>query len=169
MRFAFFLFSFLIFLSPVNGQVQVKIDSLKKIANSIPGLNGTENDTILLKTYLSLGNLYKDTKPDSAMWCFSMASDTGLLQETIIKFPKKAYYNASGTLNCGIIARNQGNYSLAAFYYKKSLKVFEILEDKTGINRTLNNLGLVEWNLGNYSDNFFGSLGSFGRNFKYSL
>lgn len=50
----------------------------------------------------------------------------------------------------GTLSHNLGNYLKAKAYFERSLKLSMLLQDKTQIANTLNNVSWAEWRVGNY-------------------
>ena len=90
----YLLFTFNFLLLTSYAQDYHKIDSLKTILKTLPALNGTEADTLRMKITINIGNLFKDSKPDSAIWWYTSIADTIFNTEKIKNYPKWANINS---------------------------------------------------------------------------
>ncbi|MFH2142859.1 MAG: CHAT domain-containing tetratricopeptide repeat protein [Bacteroidota bacterium] len=151
MKKLLFLLTLIFCLSVAFGQNSQKIDSLKQILKTLPELKGTDADTTRMKLYLDIGDFYEHSIPDSAIWWYSMATDTNFIPENIKLYQKKARINASALRYIGYVAKNQGKYSDADSFYGHSLKIYEELGDKEGISKCLIDIGIIAKAKGNYS------------------
>ncbi|MBU0489058.1 MAG: CHAT domain-containing protein [Bacteroidetes bacterium] len=135
-----------------------RVDSLKRILNALPELNGTDADTTRMSLYFAIAKQYEMQNLDSAFLYYRDAVDTrifddGALNKTAIKENKgKHTLNATAHKMAGIILYYQGAFPQAKIYYGHALEIYEELSDKTGISACLNNLGLVCYNQGNYKE-----------------
>ncbi|MBU0488299.1 MAG: CHAT domain-containing protein [Bacteroidetes bacterium] len=121
----FFIFSFSFFISPA--QDYHKIDSLIKLVNSLPALNGTDADTSRMKLCIDVGQLYQKTNLDSAFWWYNSVADTTIYAEKIKQYPAKAKQNANALYNMGIVAYIHRNHPLTVSCWEQSLKIREEL------------------------------------------
>ena len=142
----FFLFIF-IFCSVHNSfsQDQLKIDSL------MSELEKANEDTSKIKLHLEIGDQYKNSIPDTALFYYQKALD---ISENI----NAKKFLAQCLRYIGIIHAKQGFYDTAIEYFLKSLKIFEELvtlsevERKKGMSGCYNNIGMVRQIQGSYDN-----------------
>jgi CHAT domain-containing protein len=147
------IFSLLIFifsLSVVFGQNYPKIDSLKQILKTLPELDGTDADTTRLKAYLDIGDLFEYYIPDSAIYWYKKAADTIFTQEHIELYFKRSAINLLSYRYTGNVYADMGEYVKSKFYYEKSLRISEVLDDKIGVSNCLICLGIIHKNIGEF-------------------
>ncbi len=145
-----FLFLLILSVVGIKAQNYRKIDSLKKILNSLPALDGTEADTLRMKISSDIGLLFLNNKPDSAKYWYVSVIDSIVSNTKIKQTPRRYYYNAQIIHQLALVYKNQGNYSLAIKNYENSIKIKEILGDKKGLSISLMNLGIIYYNKGDY-------------------
>ena len=143
---------FFVFLSTFSyGQDYQRIDSLKTVHKKLSALSGTENDTLLFKAAIEIGNLYSTAYSDTAMLWYLMYTDTLVGHESVLLHPRRADYNAEALLLAGSVANNTGDYSTATRFFVKSLEIFSQTQNHKGISRNLMSLGNSAFYVGNYS------------------
>ncbi len=136
--FRAFIFSFLIFISNCSlAQEQSKIDSLKVL------LESTEFETVKVDLFneLSFEFLYscKDTSEVYAIRAYSLSK-------------KIAYQKgiAESLINIGNISNIDGNFYKAIEQFLKAMKIFQNINDSTGIALVYFRLGITHQYLSNF-------------------
>ena len=134
-----FLFFIFIFCSVHNSfsQDQIKIDSL------ISELEKINEDTSKIKLYLELGDQYKYTIPDTALFYYQKAFD-------ISKSINTKNFIAQCSYKIGIVHRNIGSYDESIKHFLRALKIKVELEDKNGMSMCFIKIGSVHYYQGSY-------------------
>ena len=94
------------------------------------------NDSTKVNTLLDIGSQLFRTQPDSSM----IYSGEAIELAAAINFKKGLAYAHK---NMGLGHYVKGEFSDVLVHWKKSLAIFEEIEDETGISNLLNNLGAV--------------------------
>ena len=136
------LLTFNFLLSTAHAQEYKKIDSLKKVLNTLPPLNETETDTLRIKAVIDIGKLFQNTKADSAIYWLSSIVDSTFSELKAKQNPRRSFLTANALLSIGALYKFQGDYTNAINYYEKSLKFNEVLGNKSGIAKCFMFLGV---------------------------
>ncbi|PIP54973.1 MAG: hypothetical protein COX07_02435 [Bacteroidetes bacterium CG23_combo_of_CG06-09_8_20_14_all_32_9] len=113
-------------------------------------------DTARIKLYLGIGDIYENTKPDSAIYYYQKAQSLAekklaTSQSSTIKVINTIKkYLAISCRYIGTIYLYQGLYDKAIEYYLKSLKITKEIGDKKEMAKCYNNIGMVHDNEGSY-------------------
>ena len=134
----------------IKAQNYHTIDSLKQVLQNQPSLNGTESDTLRLKTSFNIGIKFLNYMPDSARYWFSIYVDTTFSKSKIKETPRRYRINANSLRFLGITYYYLGDYRKAIYSWEKSLKTFLELNSKKNISMCYNNLGVVFDSQGDY-------------------
>ncbi len=152
MKKIFCLITFIFCLSPLFGQDYKKIDSLELSLQTMPALNGTDSDTLRLKTEQQIGNLFINSIPDSAMGWYLLSADTAFNSDRIRKYPGRANIVAGLLLSVGSVFNNMGDYGKSIEYCEKALRISNETGDKAGKSKCLMNLGNASTYRGDYKN-----------------
>lgn len=137
-------------LQSLYSQNYSKIDSLKIVLKSEAPLNGTDADVSRLRTYINIGDLFEYHIPDSAIYWYEKASDTVFTQEQIKLHPKRSAISALSYRFIGNVYADMGEYNKSQLYYENSLRISEVLADKTGVSNCQICLGIIHKNKGEF-------------------
>ena len=118
--------------------MQHKTDSLLYVIKS------AKQDSVKIKLLLKVGDIYKSTTPDTALYYYNIA-----LSAAIKANSKKLMVVSCNSI--GNIYYEQSVYNKAIEYFIKALKICEELRDKKGISRCFNDIGLVYSEQGTYN------------------
>jgi signal transduction histidine kinase/Tfp pilus assembly protein PilF len=145
-----FAFSFL-FLGTLKAQT---IESLKEELTRLSDKPGYAKDTVYLNKANELGFMLAESNPDSAIL---------FLDQQILRCQEANYKKGeSEALKIyGNALQNKGEFVGSIDYYTQSLTIAKSLSDEKLVPGILNNIGLVYYNLGNYTEalhNFFDAI-----------
>ena len=130
-----FIISVLLSLLIINSAIAGQADSLMAVFEK------SEDDSLKVKTLLSLSAIYYRSNPAEAI---NYASQAKELAERISYYSGLAYAHKS----IGMGYYFQGNYIEATISWQQSLKTFESINDRLGVCNMQNNLGAVYYNEG---------------------
>ena len=124
-------------------------DSLMKV------LNNSKQDTTRIKILIEIGDAYENEKPEEAIVFYNKAvaeADKTMATKKITAGIRKVLLKSKATSlrYMGIVLHYQGKFDDAIGYYAKSIKTFELINDKKGISDCYNNTGSAYLTLGNY-------------------
>ncbi len=139
-----YLFIFL-FFSLSSAQNKLFIDSLQN------RINTSDVDTTKVNCLIKLGDIYKNSSPDSAINYYNIALSIAIKA-------KSNGYIAKTYNQIGLVYRDQGAMDKALDYYMKSLKIYETLGNKKGLSECYNNIGNIHFDISGTIDD---SLNSF--------
>ena len=131
------LFTFIILLPQNSVAQQTKIDSLISV------INKTDNDSIKINLYNSIGEIYERHSLDSALIFFKKALNISL--NTKNKPNIADIYN-----NIGLIYEDKFEYDTALLNYSNSEKYCKLLNDTMGLANVYSNIGGVYKSRSNY-------------------
>ena len=129
----------LLFSSPIVAQNKKQIDSLLQVIQT------TTNDSVKVFNY------------NKVAWHY-VFSDTSQAKRYLLKSEKiaskdKTSYGFNEIMNLrGILMDIKGSSDSAQFYFKKTLDLSRKNKHKVIEVRSINNLGMLNWNQGNYKD-----------------
>ncbi len=139
-------------------------DQTRIIDSLLIELTNAKEDTLKIDILNDIAWKISRSYPDSALM---YAQEANILAEKL----KYKIGSATAYRTIASVYRNQGEYENSKGNYLKSLEIYKELSNhkqayyallgKTGIGRTSNGIGLVEWRIGNYTsalDNFFKSI-----------
>jgi len=127
---------FILFFNLSFSQNTVKIDSLKKVLQN----KSINNDDLFYNIAIEYYNINFD----------SVLFYTKKAREYSIKKSENTSNTARYSLIIGVAYKNIGKPDSAIFYYNESIKIFEQLNNYTGVAAAKNNLGLVYSEIGKY-------------------
>jgi len=131
-KFVFFnlLLLLILFNCGLIAQNYKVIDSIKK------QINNSKIDTIKVIASINIGDLFRNSIPDSALYYYNIAlsNATKANNKNLI---------ASGCNQIGLIYRDQGAMDKALSYYMQSLKIYEEIGNKSGMSKCYNNIGMI--------------------------
>lgn len=113
-----------------NAQDNTLIDSLNNI------INESKNDTVRVKAYINIGDIYEYVIPDSAIFYYNKS----LKLAEQINFQK---YIGISLSYIGNVKYSQGYYDIAIDYYLKSLKIYDEIDYTRGMSSCYNNIGNI--------------------------
>jgi signal transduction histidine kinase/Tfp pilus assembly protein PilF len=139
------LFALFYLFFPVGMCVAQSLDSLMVTLKQMEKEPGFEKDTSYLNTANELGYYLAETNPDSAFlfldrqleWCRNAKFSKGEAEAL------KIYGNAF---------QAKGDFKGSLDYYSRALTIAKTANEEKIIPGILNNIGLVHFNLGNYSE-----------------
>ena len=142
-----FLALFTLFYScfPVGRCVAQSLDSLKVTLKQMEKIPGFEKDTSYLNTANELGYYLAESNPDSAF----LFLDKQLIRCRNAKFRKG---EAEALKIYGNAFQAKGDFKGSLDYYNRALTIAKTANEEQIIPGILNNIGLVHFNLGNYSE-----------------
>jgi len=121
----------------VIAQYQNRIDSLEQVL--IP----LKQDTNRVKILLELGRIYKNVKPDSALYYLNNAIN-------LSKKISSKNYTAECLNTVGIAYAKLGRYKKAILSWEEAIVMYKEIDNLHGEAGALGNLGVVYRNQGNY-------------------
>ncbi|MGB5404552.1 MAG: tetratricopeptide repeat protein, partial [Robiginitalea sp.] len=130
---------YIILLFPMLLMPQEEIE--KK--GSDPLQNAIKTDTVEINKLLNRSLQLRNTNPDSSIILARQAIE---LSDAIKHQPGKAL----GFKHIGAVYYDRGDYQDALDYFTRSLRVFEIQKDTSGISNLQNNIGSVHNSIGDY-------------------
>lgn len=118
-------------------------------------LNNSKQDTTRIKILIEIGDAYENEKPEEAIVFYNKAvaeADKTMATKKITAGIRKVLLKSKATSlrYMGIVLHYQGKFDDAIGYYAKSIKTFELINDKKGISDCYNNTGSAYLTLGNY-------------------
>lgn len=138
LRAVFLLFTLSMFLClKALSQNQHLIDSLKNMVAS------TKYDTNRIKLLLQIGELYKNTIPDTAFYYYHEALE---IAENI----EEKKFIAQSLIIIGVNLQISGAYNTATEYLERALKISEEIDDKMKISTCYLNIGIINHDQGSY-------------------
>jgi len=135
------VFLFLLIFSNASSQDKKLINS--KIDSLFIELNKSNEDTFKIKLLIEIGDKYKNSMPDTALFYYQKALN-------ISKNNSEKFLTALSLRYIGIVLKRQGFYSLAKEYYLQALKIYESLNNKEGMSLCYNYIGNVYLHQGSY-------------------
>lgn len=130
-----------------NGEFQYSVQSFK---NAIITINKSElSDSVLIyRTYVNFGVLLNRV----GNWKSSLDYYNKAENFTIIKFGNNSNKLIPVYINKGTIFNNFGDIVKAQNYYEKALSLLEVEGNSKWLSQTYNNLGVILYKKGNYSE-----------------
>ena len=138
-KYFFFYVSILLFSSAIHAQNDKEIDSLLQI------ISKSKNDSVKTTTYNKVAWHYVFSDTSQAKRYLSKS------EKIAIKDPKSYGYNEIMNLR-GIMMDIKGATDSAKYYFKKTLELSRKNKHKVIEVRSINNLGMLYWNQGNYKN-----------------
>lgn len=137
-RIKYFVITFLVILCfKAQAQDRKLIDSLNNI------IAITKDDTNKVKLFYSLGNQYRNTKIDSAIYFYQQALDVA---EKI----KSKKFTAQCLIAIGANFQRNGLYDNAIEYLERALRISEEISDKAKMSSSALNIGICKHEQGFY-------------------
>ncbi len=139
------LFGFFYLFFPVGMCVAQSLDSLMVTLKQMEKKPGFEKDTFYLNTANELGYYLAETNPDSAF----------LFLDRQLEWCRKAKFSkgeAEALKIYGNAFQAKGDFKGSLDYYNRALTIAKTANEEKIIPGILNNIGLVHFNLGNYSE-----------------
>ena len=130
---------YIILLIPMLLMPQEEIEKM----GSDPLQNAIKTDTVEINQLLNRSLQLRNTNPDSSIILARQAIE---LSDAIKHQPGKAL----GFKHIGAVYYDRGDYQDALDYFTRSLRVFEIQKDTSGISNLQNNIGSVHNSIGDY-------------------
>jgi serine phosphatase RsbU (regulator of sigma subunit) len=106
-------------------------------------VNGSDEDTVKIKAFIDLGNLYIYNLPDTALLYYEKALE---ISEQIESFRLQA----NSRRNIGMVRENQGMYDQAIEEYFAALAYYEKTGNKQGIASCYNDIAIIHYFQGSY-------------------
>jgi len=125
------------------------IDSIRTVISSGP------HDTVLVGSYIAIGQIYFASQPDSGGYYWEIAID--MAEKAIAKNPDKKVLKslmmqkAEALNNAGLQKNNIGNVEGAVENYFSALKIYEQMGDKIGVLSLLSNIGVIYYSQKDYA------------------
>ncbi|HBS88435.1 MAG: hypothetical protein A2W91_14895 [Bacteroidetes bacterium GWF2_38_335] len=150
-RFLFY-FLIIIFTPVLKAQNTQVLDSLLGVLKHLPPPNHTDADSSFMLTCLKIGDFYEQENPDSALYWYLSVADTITAAEHLAANPRHAGICGSALAYAGVVYHDKGDFINASYYYKKSVAIFEVLDDRKNLSTYYYNLATSFFYLSDYPE-----------------
>jgi signal transduction histidine kinase/Tfp pilus assembly protein PilF len=126
-------------------QFQQHIDSIRAVQSDL-------NDTLLIQSYLDLGEIYEPEYPDSGLhyYNYALVQIEKELEGNSDNHSSLQKLKARALRYIGNVYNDQGIYDNAIDFYIQSLDIHKQINDQKGVAYCLNNIGNVHADQGNF-------------------
>lgn len=156
------VFSFANIFGQNSSSLSSAVDSLRQI------IKKANHDTIIVKTYIEIGDLFELSMPDSAIYFYQKAADVAQQNYSTYTSEENNYLKykylsqfATAVRYIGVVQTTHGDYEKAIENYLTVLKFSEILikesknqkliyESKKGMSMCFTNIGVIQKEQRNY-------------------